>query len=135
MYKYIYIYIHRSTDVIIGGLEELDHDEELPDITCTPVYYQSDAVTVTWELVGRNGDVTTLPGYMTSAHRHSRRRGIKCMSALNYTLSTDDVQSILRCIVRVYDENFEAYEAKNEVRIPSYGRCINKVPEINMEYR
>ena len=77
-------------------------------------------MTITWKLIQWNGDVITLPGYMKTGHEVWFDN--KYISSLNYTLSTDDSQLMLRCIVRVDDEIRGRYEAKDEAHIPSCGK-------------
>ena len=80
----------------------------------------------TWELVRSNGDVITLPGYMefTTKLQHNDAAYI---SSLNYTMSTDDFQGMIRCIVRVNHETHGRYEAKDERLIPCCGMCNCKI--------
>ena len=116
-------YIPSSTGPRIRGLSMLWRGKEQPDIKCEAKYYPNRVITFTWELVRRNGDVITLPGFSVKLNY---RYGSYC-SALNYTLSTDDIQSMLRCIARVDDETHGICEAKKEKRIHSYGKYDDKV--------
>ena len=72
-----------------------------------------------WELVRPNGDITTLPGDLKPSVK-LRDSFATYTSALSYTLSTDDIQSILRCTVQLEDETLDGYEAKDEEPIPYY---------------
>ena len=71
----------------------------------------------TWELVRQTGDIIPLLGHMIPIAGY--RGEARYASILKYTLSTDDIQSMLRCIVRVDEER----EAKNEELIPFHGMC------------
>ena len=104
------------------GLEDLWHDRGQPKITCSLGYYPGKNVTFIWE-IERNGEVITHPG-CTEPPTHDHKGSTKYFSALKYIPSTGDIQSILRCIVRVDDEIYKNCEAKDEELIPSYGTCI-----------
>ena len=78
-------------------------------------------MTFIWE-IERNGEVITHPGY-TEPPTHDHKGSTKYFSALKYIPSTGDIQSILRCIVRVEDETYGRYNDEDEELIPSYGKC------------
>ena len=84
----------------------------------------------TWELVRRNGDIITLLGYKPNSAAISRNHNaVTHESTLNYTLSSDDAQSTLRCIVRVDEKYQGSYETMAEECIPAYSTCYNEAPE------
>ena len=116
-----------STGPWISELSNPWRQSVQPNITCKVLYYCGKYMTFTWELVRRNGNVITLPGYNLKRYCISGRSSYN--SALNYSLPTDDIQSMLRCIARVDDETHRSYKAKAGIPIPSYGTCDDKVPE------
>ena len=106
------------------GLENVWRHEVQPIITCSVYYYKGENVSFRWELIQSSGYRINLQSYMKP--RVKRCSGVdKYISALNHTLSTDDVKSILRCIARVDYEAEGVYEAKAEERISPYSRFID----------
>ena len=111
----------------IRGLSHMWRGREQPDIKCEAAYYNERNMSFTWELVRPNGDAITLPGSSVEpVHQYSV---VFYKSSLDYSLSTDDIQSTLRCIARLDYETYGSYQAKTEQRIHSYGTCDGKVPD------
>ena len=103
----------------MSSLKDALRHREPRDITCKVSFYSNKTVTFIWELVQQNGDVITLPGYIRDIYHNETRY----ISMLNYTLSSHDAQSILRCVVLVDDDTLGRCESKDEERILSYGKC------------
>ena len=109
-----------STGPWIGGLQSFWRYSE-QDISCHASYHQNENVTVafTWELVRQSGNVTTIPDGMKPSVEFWAN-SFTYTSKLNYTLSTDDTKSILRCIALLDDETLGRYEAVDSEPVPSY---------------
>ena len=106
----------------LWGLEILWRERQQPNITCSIGYYPGENITFVWQIERRDGNLTTLPGYMGTPSFDSPLDA-NYFSALDYIFSIDDIQSILRCMVHVDDKTRGSYEAKVEELIPSYGKC------------
>ena len=119
------------TGLYLSGLSSLWREKKQPNITCRAPYYDDTPMTFIWVLARRNGDLITLPAYSRPSTDVFRSwTQVIYKSTLNYTLSTDDIQSILRCIVRMEDKiQGGSYEAMNEKPIPSYSMCNDTVSE------
>ena len=116
-----------SIGPIISGLEDLWHEQEWQDIACHVEYYQNDTLAFIWELIRRSGVVITFTDYIKQSQE--LWYGAKYIAALNYTVSTDDIQNVLRCTARVDGDTNGSYEANDEKHIPSYGMWLDKTLE------
>ena len=122
-----------STVPRMKGLENVWRHEVHPIITCSVYYYKGENVSFRWELIQSSGYRINPQSYM--------KPSVKCwsgvakyISALNHTLSTDDVKRVLRCIVRVDFKSDRVYEAKVDERISPYSRFIDQYLNLQARY-